>query len=124
RISTGRADVGRRAGATSSPPTGVETLPRSARVTPPSRAPIDQLQLTVLRRLDGLLAGDHAGLLPGHGTERGEARPYVAGDDPRYIDWAVTARTPEPHVRDTISDHELELWLVIDASSSLAFGTA
>ena len=78
----------------------------------------------MLRRLDGLLAGDHAGLLPGHGTERGEARPYVAGDDPRHIDWAVTARTHDTHVRDTIADHELELWLVVDRSSSLAFGTA
>jgi len=93
-------------------------------VTSPSRTPIAQLQLTVLRRLDGLLAGDHAGLFPGHGTERGEARPYVAGDDPRHIDWSVTARTHEPHVRDTIADHELELWLVVDRSSSLAFGTA
>jgi len=76
-----------------------------------------------MRRLDGLLAGDHAGLFPGHGTERGEARPYVAGDDPRHIDWAVTARTGDPHVRDTISDHELELWLVLDTSASQAFGT-
>jgi uncharacterized protein (DUF58 family) len=77
----------------------------------------------VLQRLDGLLTGDHAGLFPGHGTERAEARPYVAGDDPRYIDWAVTARTSEPHVRDVIADHELELWLILDTSSSLAFGT-
>jgi uncharacterized protein (DUF58 family) len=85
--------------------------------------PIDRLRLTVLRRLDGLLAGDHAGLFPGHGSEHGEARPYVPGDDPRHIDWAVTARTSEPHVRDTIADHELELWLIVDTSSSLAFGT-
>ena len=77
----------------------------------------------MVRRLDGLLAGDHAGLFPGHGTERGEARPYVPGDDPRHIDWAVTARTNDPHVRDTIADHELELWLVLDTSSSHAFGT-
>jgi uncharacterized protein (DUF58 family) len=79
--------------------------------------------MTVLRRLDGLLSGDHAGLFPGHGTERGEARPYVPGDDPRHIDWAVTARTHDPHVRDTIADHELEVWLVLDTSSSLGFGT-
>jgi uncharacterized protein (DUF58 family) len=77
-----------------------------------------------MRRIDGLLAGDHSGLLPGHGTERGEARPYVPGDDPRHIDWAVTARTGDPHVRDTISDHELEVWIVFDQSSSTAFGTA
>lgn len=105
-------------------PSGVQELPHVARTTTPSQAPIERLKLTVLRRLDGLLAGDHAGLFPGHGSEFGEARPYVPGDDPRYIDWAVTARTDQPHVRDTIADHELELWLVLDTSSSLAFGTA
>jgi uncharacterized protein (DUF58 family) len=93
-------------------------------VTSPSQVPIDRLRLTVLRRLNGLLSGDHAGLFPGHGSESGEARPYVPGDDPRHIDWAVTARTSEPHVRDTIADHELELWVVADTSSSMAFGTA
>ena len=104
-------------------PSGVEELPRRHRLTSPSQAPVERLQVTVLRRLDGLLAGDHPGLFPGHGSEHGEARPYVAGDDPRHIDWAVTARTSEPHVRDTIADHELELWLVLDSSSSLSFGT-
>lgn len=89
-----------------------------------SQVPVHLLQLTVLKRLDGLLQGDHAGLLPGHGSETGEARPYVPGDDPRRIDWHVTARTGDTYVRDTISDHELELWLVLDTSASLAFGTA
>ena len=78
----------------------------------------------MLRRLDGLLQGDHVGLLPGHGSETGEARLYEPGDDTRRLDWALTARTTAPHVRDTISDHELELWLVVDDSASLAFGTA
>jgi uncharacterized protein (DUF58 family) len=113
----------RRLGHRSGPPAGVQELPRRTRAASPSQIPTDRLRLTVLRRLDGLLAGDHAGLLPGHGTERGEARPYVPGDDPRHLDWAVTARTNEPHVRDTIADHELEMWLVVDSSASLAFGT-
>lgn len=99
------------------------SLPRRSRVTSPAQAALDALSLTVLRRLDGLLAGDHRGLLPGHGLDRGEAREYVPGDDPRRIDWAVTARTGDTHVRDAIADRELELWLVIDGSSSLAFGT-
>lgn len=105
------------------PPSGVEPIPRSSRTTSPSQVPSERLRLTVLRRLDGLLAGDHAGLFPGHGTERGEARPYLPGDDPRHIDWAVTARNHEPHVRDMIADHELDVWLVLDTSSSLGFGT-
>ena len=99
-------------------------LPAKPRVTPPSAAAIGNLELAVLRRLDGLLQGDYAGLLPGPGSDTGEARPYVAGDDTRHIDWAVTARTTQPYVRDTIADRELELWLVVDASKSLDFGTA
>jgi uncharacterized protein (DUF58 family) len=105
------------------PPKGVEPIPRVSRLTSPSQVPIERLRLTVLRRLNGLLAGDHAGLFPGHGTERGEARPYVTGDDPRHIDWAVTARNHEPHVRDMVADHELDVWLILDSSSSLGFGT-
>lgn len=110
----------RRSGA----PAGVQPLPRVSRLTSPSQVPVERLRLTVLRRLNGLLAGDHAGLFPGHGTERGEARPYVPGDDPRHLDWAVTARTQEPYVRDMVADHELDVWIVLDSSSSLGFGTA
>src|SRR5436305_14741381 len=82
------------------------------------------LELDVRRRLDGLLQGDHRGLVPGHGSEPGEARPYQPGDDVRRIDWNVTARMQQTFVRDSIADRELECWLLIDQSSSLDFGTA
>lgn len=82
-----------------------------------------RIELTVLRRLDGMLQGDHEGLIPGHGSELGETRGYEVGDDVRRIDWNVTARTLHPHVRDTIADRELETLLVVDLSGSMAFGT-
>ncbi|GII78051.1 hypothetical protein Sru01_30330 [Sphaerisporangium rufum] len=83
------------------------------------------LELTVLRRLDGLLHGDHQGLLPGAGSELGDSREYVPGeDDVRRIDWAVTARTTVAHVRDLVADHELETWALADLSPSMDFGTA
>ncbi|GAA2811593.1 DUF58 domain-containing protein [Crossiella cryophila] len=82
------------------------------------------LELTVRRRLDGLLQGNHLGLVPGPGTEPGEARPYQPGDDVRRMDWAVTARTTVPHIRETVADRELETWVVVDLSPSLDFGTA
>ena len=88
------------------------------------QAALRGLELTVLRRLDGILQGDYRGLLPGHGFDKGEARVYLPGDDVRHIDWNVTARTTEPHVRDTIADRELETTLVIDLSGSMSFGTA
>jgi len=83
-----------------------------------------RLELTITRKLDGLLQGDYRGLVPGHGSELGESREYQPGDDTRRIDWNVTARTNVPHVRDTIADRELEVWLLVDQSASLDFGTA
>ncbi|GAA3956698.1 DUF58 domain-containing protein [Actinomadura viridis] len=83
-----------------------------------------RLELTVTRRLDGLLNGEHLGLLPGPGTELAEARVYQPGeDDVRHMDWAVTARTTTPHVRDLIADHELEAWALMDLTPSMDFGT-
>ncbi len=87
-------------------------------------AALNRLQLLVSRRLDGLLQGDYLGLLPGSGSEAGESREYVAGDDVRRMDWPVTARTTVPHVRMAVADRELETWLAVDLSPSLGFGTA
>jgi uncharacterized protein (DUF58 family) len=90
----------------------------------PSDVLLRRLELTVRRRLDGLLQGDHLGLVPGSGSEAGDSRTYYPGDDVRRMDWPVTARTQVPHVRETIADRELETWVVVDLSASLDFGTA
>lgn len=87
-------------------------------------ASLRALELTVRGRLDGLLQGNHLGLVPGPGSEPGDARAYQPGDDVRRMDWAVTARTTVPHVRQTVADRELETWVVLDLSPSLDFGTA
>ncbi|ATL68394.1 DUF58 domain-containing protein [Nocardia terpenica] len=86
-------------------------------------AALRTLELTVRRRLDGVLHGDHLGLIPGPGSEPGDARLYQPGDDVRQMDWSVTARTTHPHVRQMIADRELETWLVVDLSASLDFGS-
>ncbi|HEX4558978.1 MAG TPA: DUF58 domain-containing protein [Mycobacterium sp.] len=90
---------------------------------PKLTAALRNLELTVRRKLDGVLHGDHLGLIPGPGSEPGESREYQPGDDVRRMDWAVTARTTHPHVRQMIADRELETWLVVDMSASLDFGT-
>jgi uncharacterized protein (DUF58 family) len=99
-------------------------LPEGGARPPRAELALGRLQLTVTRRLDGLLQGDYLGLLPGSGSEAGESREYRAGDDVRRMDWPVTARTTVPHVRQTVADRELETWLAVDASASLDFGTA
>ena len=82
------------------------------------------LDLTVRRRLNGLLHGDHAGLRLGPGSEAEELTRYQPGHDVRRIDWNVTARAREPHLWLTQAEHELDTWLLLDQTPSMAFGTA
>lgn len=89
-----------------------------------SETSLRQLELLVLRKLDGLLQGQHQGLVPGGGSEPGDGRMYEPGDDVRRMDWNLTARSNAPHIRQAIADRELETWLVVDGSASLDFGTA
>jgi uncharacterized protein (DUF58 family) len=98
-------------------------MQRGQIVDPKLSAALRNLELAVTRKLDGVLHGDHLGLIPGPGSEPGESREYQPGDDVRRMDWAVTARTTHPHVRQMIADRELETWLVVDMSASLDFGT-
>src|SRR5256885_16107154 len=60
----------------------------------------------------------------GLGTELVVIQPYTPGDDVRHIDWNVTARTGEPHVRVHLAERVLVSWLVLDTSPSMQFGTA
>ncbi len=101
-------------------PTG-PTVPLS-KLAP--EAALRRLELTIVRRLEGFLHGDHLGLLPGAGSDTNDARVYQPGqDDVRKMDWAVTARTTVPHVRDTMSDRELEVWALLDVTPSMNWGT-
>jgi uncharacterized protein (DUF58 family) len=81
------------------------------------------LDVNIQRRVEGLLAGDYRSPLLGDGTELAQVRPYVPGDDVRLIDWNVTARTGEPHVRVLLAERVLVTWVVLDTSASMAFGT-
>lgn len=105
-----------------SPASGTELLGPAGQ--PGAREILRRLELDVTVRLDGLLHGDHLGLVPGHGSEPGETRRYLPGDDVRRIDWNVTARTQVPYVRQTIADRELETHVLVDLSPRLDFGTA
>ncbi len=81
------------------------------------------LQLDIARRLSALLAGDFRSAHHGPGTELAQVRPYVPGDDVRLMEWNVTARTGEPHVRVQLAERVLVTWLVLDTSPSMQFGT-
>lgn len=91
---------------------------------PTPEALLRALDLTVGRRVRGLLPGEHRARELGGGLDLAQIRPYEPGDDVRRIDWNVTARTTVPHVRVHIPERALTAWLVLDVSPSMAFGTA
>lgn len=87
-------------------------------------AALRALDLTVRRRVQGLLAGDYRTALHGVGTELARVRPYEPGDDVRRLEWNVTARTGQPHVAVHMAERAITTWLVLDTSPSMNFGTA
>ncbi|HEX5801210.1 MAG TPA: DUF58 domain-containing protein [Gaiellaceae bacterium] len=107
----------------------MSSAPSLAPADTPGRGPMPEallraLDVTIGRRLGGLLAGDYRSSFHGEGTELALVRPYVPGDDVRKVDWNTTARTGEPHVRVDLAERVLVSWLVLDTSPSMRFGTA
>jgi uncharacterized protein (DUF58 family) len=95
-------------------------MPASAR-TPD--ALLRRLEWTVVRPLDGLLQGDYRSLFRGSGIDLANLREYQEGDDVRYIDWNVSARLPELHVREYQEERELTAWFLLDLSPSVDFAS-
>src|SRR5229473_3240776 len=89
---------------------------------------IDQLlrrsRWPVLRRLGFHPGGDERSSLRGAGLEYSDVREYQPGDDPRTIEWNITARSDRPFVRESLPDRGLDAWLLVDITRSLDWGTA
>src|SRR3984957_15274464 len=81
-----------------------------------------RLEWRVVRRLDGRLMGDYRTAHPGGGAGLVGPRGYTEGDDPRHIDWNVSARLNEPQLRVFTEDRELTVWLLLDRSASMTVG--
>ena len=67
----------------------------------------------------GAAAGVHRGATRGHGIEFDEVREYVVGDDPRTVDWNVSARAGRPFVKRFVEERELTVVLALDLSPTL-----
>ena len=95
----------------------------SAGVPASAEQVLRRLEWTVLRRLDGLLQGDVRTLMRGSGLDLAELREYQLHDDVRHIDWNVTARLQQLHVRVFTEDREMTAWFLLDLSPSVDFGS-
>ncbi len=84
---------------------------------------VRRMEVRTNRLVDDSLAGRYASVFKGRGMDFDRVRNYVPGDDVRTIDWNVTARTGEAHVKLFTEERELTILLMIDVSASSDFGS-
>ncbi len=85
---------------------------------------IRRIEIHTSRLVNDVLAGEYHSVFKGRGMTFAEVREYVYGDDVRTIDWNVTARTGQPHVKVFDEERELTVMLLVDASASGNFGSS
>lgn len=82
-----------------------------------------RIEIHTARLANEQLAGSYHSVFKGRGLAFDEVRSYQPGDDVRFIDWNVTARTGEPYVKVFREEREMTVLLLVDASASQRFGT-
>lgn len=94
-----------------------------ADLTPELFAKIKAIQIRTRRLVTDVMAGEYESAFKGRGMEFEQVREYQAGDDVRHIDWNVTARMGAPFIKEHREERELTVMLLVDVSSSGAFGS-
>lgn len=84
---------------------------------------VRKIEIKTKRLSNHLFSGEYHTSFKGKGMTFSEVRQYNYGDDVRNIDWNVTARYNEPHIKVFEEERELTLMLMIDISGSQKFGT-
>ncbi|GER58533.1 DUF58 domain-containing protein [Patiriisocius marinus] len=84
---------------------------------------VRKIEIKTRRLSDHVFGGEYHSTFKGRGMTFSEVRPYQIGDDVRNIDWNVTARYNEPHIKVFEEERELTLMLMADISGSEMFGT-
>ena len=96
----------------------------AAPIDPAALMRIQSLELRARVVVEGLWKGMHRSPYHGFSVEFSEYRAYVPGDDPRYMDWKVAARSDRYFIKKYEDETNLRCQLVIDHSQSMRFGSA
>ena len=84
---------------------------------------VRKIEIKTRRLTRNLFTGGYHSAFKGRGMSFSEVRQYQFGDDVRDIDWNVTARTGDPHIKIYEEERELTVMLLVDVSGSSFFGT-
>lgn len=85
---------------------------------------VRRIELQARRMATATFAGQYRSGFRGQGLDFDDFREYLPGDEPRFIDWKVTARTGTPYVRTFHEEREQVLLLAVDTSSSMNYAGA
>jgi len=97
--------------------------PKPADIREPVARRVRELEVLSARMIRAGFAGDYHSAFHGRGIEFSQVREYQPGDDIRTIDWNVTARMGVPHVKQFIEERDLTIFIAIDVSGSMSFGS-
>ena len=101
---------------------GVPTAGRRFRfLRPEVLAKIASLELLARTVVEGFLAGLHRSPHIGFSMDFAEYRPYMPGDDLRYLDWKVLARTDRAYIKKFRGDTNTRLYVLLDVSASMSY---
>lgn len=84
---------------------------------------VRELEIKSKRLTNHLFTGEYHSAFKGRGMSFKEVREYYPGDDPRFIDWNVSARMGNHFSKMFEEERELTVYLLIDVSASSLFGT-
>ena len=73
--------------------------------------------------VDDNLSGEYKTAFKGRGIDFHDLREYLHGDEVRSIDWNTTARTGEPYIKQFVEQRELSIYLAIDITKSINYGS-
>jgi uncharacterized protein (DUF58 family) len=90
-------------------------------LSPAVAASVDDLELAARVVVEGLRAGGHRSPFHGYSAEFQQHRPYRAGDDLKYLDWKILARTDRLYSKQFRETTSMSAMLVLDTSASMAF---
>ena len=85
-------------------------------------AAVRRIEIAAQRLVNESLSGRYHSVFKGRGMSFDEVRPYTPGDEPRLIDWNVSARTGDVFVKRFTEERELTLLILADESQSMGFG--
>ena len=98
-------------------------MPSLSYLDPAALMRVKSLELRARMVMEGFWKGLHRSPYHGFSVEFSEYRPYVRGDDPRFLDWKVMARTDRAYLKKFEDETNLRAHLLLDRSKSMTYGS-